>query len=168
VKTIAYLTSEYARAGDTFIRREVEELRRVGFEVFTFSIRRNREKVVSEEVRREQDSTEYILEKGPFTLVISLMLELCLSPGGVWRGWRDCRNMGATRHQGMAVELLLFDRSGIFSPAPESLKCSSSSQSHRRKFRNCRNHRFSIGWDTIQFDSSWAQRVFCCFADLSG
>lgn len=62
---IAYLTGFYARAGDTFIRREVEELRRQGWNVHTFSIRRaDSSEQVSEDILREQASTQYILEQG--------------------------------------------------------------------------------------------------------
>ncbi len=39
-RRIAYLTSVYPRATDTFVRAEVEELRRIGFLVETFSVRR--------------------------------------------------------------------------------------------------------------------------------
>lgn len=61
---IAYLTSIYARASDTFIRNEVIELRARGHEVFTFSIRREaNDKNVSTEVAAEQSTTDYILEK---------------------------------------------------------------------------------------------------------
>lgn len=60
--TLGYLTSAYARASDTFIRGEVRELRKLGFTIHTFSIRRaESEQVVSEDVRQEQASTEYLL-----------------------------------------------------------------------------------------------------------
>ena len=36
---IAYLTSAYARASDSFIRGEVAQLRALGFTVHTFSVR---------------------------------------------------------------------------------------------------------------------------------
>ncbi|MGR8929516.1 MAG: glycosyltransferase [Gammaproteobacteria bacterium] len=66
---IAYLTGFYARAGDTFIRREVEELRRQGWKVKTFSIRRaDSSEQVSEDILREQASTQYILEQGIWCL----------------------------------------------------------------------------------------------------
>ncbi|HTP26050.1 MAG TPA: glycosyltransferase, partial [Anaeromyxobacteraceae bacterium] len=67
---IAYLTSSYARAGDTFIRREVEELRRRGWTVDTYSIRRSAESEhTSEDILREQRSTDYILERGALKLL---------------------------------------------------------------------------------------------------
>jgi glycosyltransferase involved in cell wall biosynthesis len=62
---LAYLTSAYARAADTFIRGEVRQLRAMGFTVHTFSIRRSeREQMVSEDVLREQANTAYILDGG--------------------------------------------------------------------------------------------------------
>lgn len=72
--SIAYLTGFYARAGDTFIRREVEQLRRLGWTVHTFSIRRADEgEEVSEEILREQASTLYILEQGAWRLLASFL-----------------------------------------------------------------------------------------------
>lgn len=60
--TLGYLTSVYARASDTFIRNEVLELRRRGHVVRTYSIREpEHEQLVSEEIRRERESTLYIL-----------------------------------------------------------------------------------------------------------
>lgn len=60
---LGYLTSAYARASDTFIRGEVHQLRKIGFTVHTFSIRRAEpEQVVSEAVRQEQANTEYLLD----------------------------------------------------------------------------------------------------------
>lgn len=60
--TIGYLTSAYARASDSFIRSEVEELRALGYVVHTFSIRRPAESaIVSEEIRRERAGTQYVL-----------------------------------------------------------------------------------------------------------
>lgn len=71
---IAYLTSIYARASDTFIRNEVLELRARGHEVYTFSIRREpNDKNVSAEVAAEQSTTDYILEKNPLTLVLAFL-----------------------------------------------------------------------------------------------
>ncbi|MEY4416786.1 MAG: hypothetical protein RIQ53_4079 [Pseudomonadota bacterium] len=59
---IAYLTSHYARASDTFIRNEVAGLRARGHEVLTYSIRRE-SAGDDEELRREQATTTYILEQ---------------------------------------------------------------------------------------------------------
>ena len=62
---IGYLTSQYARVGDTFIRREVALLRHLGYVVHTFSIRRaDLGESISEEIRQEQAQTEYLWEAG--------------------------------------------------------------------------------------------------------
>lgn len=60
---LAYLTNQYGRASDTFIRQEVRQLRRLGHSVHTFSTRRpDSEHNVSDDVRREQQSTDYLLD----------------------------------------------------------------------------------------------------------
>lgn len=91
-KPIAYLTSVYARAGDTFIRREVEELRRLGWTVYTFSIRRaDAGEQVSEEILREQRTTDYILERGPWKLLLAFMRTWLRSPRRMIRAIRQAR-----------------------------------------------------------------------------
>jgi glycosyltransferase involved in cell wall biosynthesis len=62
---LAYLTSYYGRATDTFVRSEVAALRRRGFSIRTYSIRRPAASdTFSHDVQREQDRTHYILEQG--------------------------------------------------------------------------------------------------------
>jgi colanic acid/amylovoran biosynthesis glycosyltransferase len=62
---IAYLTSAFGRPGDTFIRNEVNELRRLGATVDTYSIRRPSLDVDAEEdIVGHQQATDYILEAG--------------------------------------------------------------------------------------------------------
>src|SRR5947207_9440973 len=70
-QTIAYLTSQYARAGDTFIRAEVEELRKLGFTVHTFSIRApvGGESIANGAIRRERQNTEDLLGAGKLRLI---------------------------------------------------------------------------------------------------
>lgn len=60
---IAYFTSYYPRASDTFIRSEVKELRLMGFEVFTFSVRKpDQSHLVSNDILEEYKSTHYLLD----------------------------------------------------------------------------------------------------------
>ena len=62
---IAYITNEYGRASDTFIRGEVEQLRALGITVHTFSPRRpGADEVIGDEVRRAQQTTDYLLDPG--------------------------------------------------------------------------------------------------------
>ena len=80
--TIAYLTSHYARASDTFIRGEVEQLRRLGHVVHTFSVRKpDASELVSEAVRREHAQTVFLLEAGPVRLVLAGLRTAVTAPG---------------------------------------------------------------------------------------
>ena len=79
---IAYLTSQYARAGDTFIRGEVEQLRRLGHVVHTFSVRKpGPEEVVSDAIRREREQTTYLLEAGAVRLALAGLRRAIAAPG---------------------------------------------------------------------------------------
>lgn len=101
---IAYLTSQYARASDTFIRNEVVELRRRGHEVSTFSIRRDAAVGnLSEEVRTEQASTTYILEQPLLALAGALAWAMTTRPSGLVR---TLRLAWQTRAKGLKGTLL--------------------------------------------------------------
>src|SRR5678815_5022333 len=63
--TMAYLTSAYARASDSFIRGEVAQLRALGHTVHTFSVRKSpASELVSDDIRREHANTEFLLGRG--------------------------------------------------------------------------------------------------------
>jgi colanic acid/amylovoran biosynthesis glycosyltransferase len=80
--TIGYLTSAYARAGDTYIRREVEQLRLMGHVVHTFSIRKSdASELVSEAIRQEHAQTEFIFEAGLRKLAWSGFRTAIAAPG---------------------------------------------------------------------------------------
>jgi len=78
---LAYMSIRYARASDSFVRREVAELRRLGHTVHTFSVRRpDANEINSEEIRAERASTEDLVAAGPFRLLASFVEELARSP----------------------------------------------------------------------------------------
>ena len=68
MKRLAILTSQYPAASHTFIRREIAELRRRGFRVDVFSIRRadDRSRAGGDEEAR---TTWYVLPVGPLRLL---------------------------------------------------------------------------------------------------
>jgi len=83
---IAYLTSLYARASDSFIRGEVRQLRQLGYTVHTFSIREPaRDEVTCEEVRREREATDDILSHHPLRLLTALVSVLLRHPQRLYR-----------------------------------------------------------------------------------
>jgi colanic acid/amylovoran biosynthesis glycosyltransferase len=80
--TIAYLCSVYARVSHSFIRGEVARLRDLGHTVHTFSIRpTDAAELVSEEIRREEESADVILQAGFPRLAAALVREAIRSPG---------------------------------------------------------------------------------------
>lgn len=88
---IAYLTGEYPRATDTFIQREVAQLRAQGFEVQTCSIRRTGvEHLVGPEQRAEAAGTFYVLAAAarPLRSLRAHWRALRHDFGGWWRGLR--------------------------------------------------------------------------------
>ena len=85
---IGYITSTYGRASDTFIRNEVRGLRQLGHEVTTFSIRRpDEDALASDDVKREQANTIYLLEQGVLELSIA-NLPLYGAGPGIEEWWR--------------------------------------------------------------------------------
>ncbi len=69
---IGYLTSTYARSSDTFIRNEVNELRRLGAMVDTYSIRRPPfDETADADVVCHQKTTDYILDAGFLKLLLA-------------------------------------------------------------------------------------------------
>ncbi len=79
--TVAYLTSVYARATDTFIRGEVRELRNLGHRVVTYSVRRpNPSELVSADIRAEHDATTYLLDAGPVGLLRAALRRAVTQP----------------------------------------------------------------------------------------
>lgn len=86
---IAYLTSVYARASDTFVRNEVIELRQRGHTVHTFSVRREAVGAAQlDEVRREQASTTYILEQAPWALALAFAGMWMQRPSNMLKAFR--------------------------------------------------------------------------------
>lgn len=87
---IAYLTGEYPRATDTFIQREVAELRKQGFEVETTSIRRTGvEHLVGPEQKEEAARTFYVLRAAASPMTsLRAHLRALRKPGAYFRALR--------------------------------------------------------------------------------
>lgn len=67
---IAYFTSAYPRATDTFIQREILHLRQKGHDVMTYALRKpGLDHNVSEFVKSERDNTHYLLPANLLALV---------------------------------------------------------------------------------------------------
>jgi colanic acid/amylovoran biosynthesis glycosyltransferase len=67
---LAFLTSQYPAASHTFIRREVEALRELGWRIDTFSVRRpGADEAISDADKAEADGTFYLLGQSPVSFV---------------------------------------------------------------------------------------------------
>jgi glycosyltransferase involved in cell wall biosynthesis len=92
---LAYLTNVYARASDSFVRAEVSELRALGHTVHTFSIRRPHEsELVTDAIRAEHDTTDYVLAHGPAVLLGAAGGRALRHPGRSLRALRLARRIG--------------------------------------------------------------------------
>ncbi|MGF1522584.1 MAG: glycosyltransferase family 4 protein [Leptolyngbyaceae cyanobacterium] len=84
---IGYLTGEYPRATDTFIQREVSQLRKQGIGVQTFAIRRPGDNhLVGEEQKAERARTQYILPLNPLYLLWCHISCIFRNPSQYWLG----------------------------------------------------------------------------------
>ena len=79
---LAYLTSQYPAASHTFIRREVEALRELGWSIDTFSVRRpSADEMVSDADKAEADGTFYLLKQSPSAFLAANVATLLSRPG---------------------------------------------------------------------------------------
>lgn len=103
---IAYITGQYARASDTFIRNEVIGLRRLGHQVHTFSIRRDpSSKGLDAEVQQEQANTTYVLEQGALSLISALGWAVTTRPRAFMA---SARLAWSTRAEGLKAAVMQF------------------------------------------------------------
>jgi glycosyltransferase involved in cell wall biosynthesis len=111
---IAYLTGEYPRATDTFIQREVAGLRKLGVDVFTFSVRRpGEEQLVGEEQKAEATNTFYILPPNPMRMLGSHLSLLLRSPKRYLRSLKLAWSTRQPGLKGLAYQLFYFLEAGI-------------------------------------------------------
>lgn len=101
---IAYLISEYPAVSHTFIRREVVELRRQGFEIDCFSIRPPQNSQTFTRVDQEElNSTWVLLPASPLHLLKVHLGAIVRSPGLYLRTLKD-----ALVHRGTGVKSFLW------------------------------------------------------------
>ncbi len=78
---LAYFTSAFARPSDTFVRSEVDRLRKRGVPIHTFSIRRPEGETANDKnVEHHQAQTDYILEAGFLPLFLATVQSAIRKP----------------------------------------------------------------------------------------
>lgn len=104
---IAYLTNQYPRASDTFIRTEVKHLRANGWILDTYAVRRPDEAaLVSEDIRREYENTTYLRDGGWLQLVWAFLKCLGRRPLRTVRAFRLAWRTGVPGCAGRAKSFL--------------------------------------------------------------
>lgn len=79
---IAYLVNTYPRGSQTFIRREIQALERLGWQITRFALRSDREALVDPADIAEDSRTEHILSLGPWRLMTSALSWMAKHPRG--------------------------------------------------------------------------------------
>jgi len=98
---IAYLLSEYPTLGHTYLLREVRELRSLGWEIQTVSIRKpdSQPASTSSELEEELTSTRYVLDSGPYEFLAAHLATVLTRPRLYLRGLATAWRFGrCTRH----------------------------------------------------------------------
>lgn len=93
---IAYIAPELGTLTSTFVYREVEALRKRGYEVATFSTMRPMERVVSEEAKRVVAETDYLYDRSRGRIVSEAVAELGRNPGAWLRTFGEALVDAAT------------------------------------------------------------------------
>ncbi|MGB3669656.1 MAG: glycosyltransferase family 4 protein [Phormidesmis sp.] len=160
---LAYITGEYPRATDTFVQRDISELRNHGAEVFTFSVRRTGdEHMVGEEQISARASTFYILANAnPFALAIAHTQLFFKSPGRYLRTLKLAWNIRERGIRGTFYQLFYFAEGGIL--ARQVLKQNIEHLHNHFAYASCnvtmlaaelcdRSFSFSVQGPTVFFD----------------
>ncbi|TWT97611.1 Alpha-D-kanosaminyltransferase [Botrimarina colliarenosi] len=104
---VAYLTGMFGRPSDTFIRQEVNELRGLGVEVHTFSVRRpDAGPSPDADVFTHRSATTYLVEAGPLRLLGSAIKALLAKPLPILRTGRLALRTRAPGLGGVARQLI--------------------------------------------------------------
>lgn len=98
---IAYFVNQYPKVSHSFIRREIQTLETLGWEISRFAVRDCRAELVDQADEEEADKTRYILQAGVGYFLTSLLLVLftrsrCVV-SALWQtvaiGWKSERGL---------------------------------------------------------------------------
>ncbi|MCL4068725.1 glycosyltransferase [Pseudomonas sp. GX19020] len=92
---LAYLVNSYPLPSQTFIRREIHALERMGWQVHRFAMRSAHAALVEAADIAEDSRTEHLLEHGLFRLIRSALPFALRRPGAAWRSLRLALKCGA-------------------------------------------------------------------------
>src|ERR1700759_5286226 len=106
---LAYLLSEYPTLGHTYLLREIRELRCLGWEVQTVSIRKPEAGSAPSAVEQEElNATWYILGSGPTEFLAAHASTFFSRPGRYLRGLGAACQLGDTQLRRSALGIAYF------------------------------------------------------------
>ncbi|HKS16786.1 MAG TPA: glycosyltransferase family 4 protein [Planctomycetota bacterium] len=101
--TVAYLVNQYPQSSQSFIRREIAALEKLGVNVARFTVRRWPGQLVDEADRREAERTRAVLDGGAAGLAIALLRTAIASPVAFFKAWRAATRIGRRSGRGVIV-----------------------------------------------------------------
>ena len=104
--TVAYLINQYPQASQTFIRREILALEKLGVAVERFTIRRADVALVDERDKAEQQKTRAVLDVGGAGLLGAMLKTLFARPGDFFRGVATALRTGVGSHAGVVKHVI--------------------------------------------------------------
>ena len=110
---IAYLIATYPMVSTSFIRREINVLKALNYQVERYAIRRPTI-LVDEKDIQESNQTNYLLDAGKFGLLIALVSVFFKSPKRFIQALILCIKCGIGSDRGLLINLIYFAEACVF------------------------------------------------------
>ena len=103
---IAYLINQYPQASQTFIRREILALEKLGQPIECFSVRRWNINLVDEGDQSEQAKTRYVLDAGAIGILLATVRTLLFHPLKLIKTFAAACRIGRRSERGLRMHLM--------------------------------------------------------------
>ncbi|WP_422032649.1 glycosyltransferase [Roseovarius sp.] len=103
---IAYILNTYPQPSQSFIRRELKGLERLGLSVERIAMRRGDVPLKDPQDRAEQGRTQYVLEAGKGALLMSLLAAMLGRPGALFAALKGALELGRVSPAGRLRHLV--------------------------------------------------------------
>ena len=103
---IAYILNTYPQPSQSFIRRELKGLERLGLSVDRIAMRRSDLPLKDPQDKAELGRTSYVLEAGKVALLLSLLRVLVGRPGAFLAAWKAAMGLAAVSPLGRVRHLI--------------------------------------------------------------
>jgi colanic acid/amylovoran biosynthesis glycosyltransferase len=100
---VAYLVNQYPQSSQSFIRREIAALEKLGLEVLRYTVRRWPGQLVDESDRREVDRTRAVLDGGSWRLIPAFFLAAITRPIAFFRALGAATRIGRRSGRGVIL-----------------------------------------------------------------